>query len=293
MITLASTPPKVVPAARPLLKWVGGKARLLPYLAPLYEPGRSVIEPFFGGGALSFHLAGSHSGLPVVANDWLEPLMGVYRAVQSDVKEFISGVEAFALPYLERGTREERREFYYETREKYATGEQDEPWVLFFLLRCAYSGLYRSAKKYPGRFYTPHGMGEEKRGFYFPDRLYKAHGLMESWTLSAGDFMSVLERVDHNSFVFLDPPYRGTFDGYTGVGFTDEQQEQVVEFFKEAHRRGARVVYTNKELGDGFYRDRFAGFNLSHVPIKYQVNGDGMRVGRPETLEVLVHNVGM
>lgn len=293
MITLAPQVPKIVPAARPLLKWVGGKARLLPHLAPLYTPGQKVVEPFFGGGALSFHLAGTFPGLGVVANDWLEPLMGIYRAVQSDAEGFIAGVEEFALPYLELPTKEERREFYYQLREDHAMGVRNEPWLLFFLLRCAYSGLYRSAKKHPGRFYTPHGMGEERAGFYFPDRLRTAGNLMQSWVLSSTDFMDVLDQVDADTFVFLDPPYRGTFDGYTGVGFTDVQQEQVVEFFHEAVRRGATAVYTNKELGDEFYQERFKGFTQVHVPIRYQVNGDGMRVGRPQTLEVLVHNKGV
>jgi DNA adenine methylase len=46
------------PAARPLLKWVGGKGRLLPELLKrVPKTFGTYLEPFVGGGALFFRLA--------------------------------------------------------------------------------------------------------------------------------------------------------------------------------------------------------------------------------------------
>lgn len=282
--------PSTTGAGLPILKWVGGKGRLLPHLTPLYAGQGKVVEPFFGGGALSFHLAAANPGLPVVANDLLTPVVSIYEAVRADVEGFIGQVDAFAEPYLAARGKAARREFYYSVRERYKTAELDGPAPLFFLLWCAYSGLYRTGKTYPGRFNTPHGFGQEKAGFYHPERLRAAALAMSSWTFTSTDFAETLEHVDADTFVFCDPPYRQTYDGYTGEGFTEDDQMRVVEFVRAAATTGARVVYTNKDTGDGFYEEHFPGFTIQRVPIRYQVNRNCVDVGRPQTLEVVIHN---
>lgn len=274
----------------PILKWVGGKARLLDRIVPLYGGERRIVEPFFGGGAVSFHLAGADPTVEVVANDALDALIGIYEAVRTDPDGLIADVEAFAVPYLEAGGKDGRRAFYYEVRDRYMRAEIDGPGPLLFLLRCAYSGMYRTGKAHPGRFNTSHGFGNERPGFHQPDRIRAAAGVMAGWTLLAGDFADTLSWVDADSFVFLDPPYRETYGGYTGDGFDEADQRRVVRFAHAAAERGATVVYTNKDLGDGFYDDAFDGWRVERVPIRYQVNRNCAEVGRPETFEVLISN---
>ncbi len=289
------TPPAPRPATQnpsglPLLKWVGGKTKMLPVLLPLYEGQPKVIEPFFGGGALSFRLAAQNPALEVVANDWLPHLIEIYEAVRTDAEAFIRGVDVYATPYLAQTGKDLRRAYYYDIRQKYMTSALDGPEVLFFLLWTAYSGMFRTGKEYPGRFNTSHGFGTEKPGFYHPDRLRAAAPSMASWQLMVGDFTQTLPAVDRDSFVFLDPPYRGTYDGYTDDGFTEADQIRVAEYFKACHELGAKVVYTNKDLGDSFYTTHFAGFTISKVPIRYTVNRNAATVGRPITYEVVISN---
>jgi DNA adenine methylase len=267
---------------------VGGKSRLLPHIVPLAAGADRVVEPFFGGGAVSFALAAENPTVDVVASDALAPLMDIYRAVRSSPDEFISAVEAFASPYLAAGSKAARRAEYYRVREEYLHGRVDGPAPLFFMLWCAYSGLYRTGKTFPGRFNTSHGFGAEKPGFYRPDRLRSVAPLLDAWVLLDGDFSDTLRFVGPATFVFLDPPYRETYGGYTSDGFNDVDQERVVSYFWEAAERGARVAYTNKDVGDGFYDDRFPGCDISRIPIRYQVNRNCSTVGRPQTHEVLI-----
>jgi DNA adenine methylase len=274
----------------PLLKWVGGKTKMLPHLLPHYSGQPRVIEPFFGGGALSFHLSATNPELEVVGNDFLEPLIDVYDAIRTDVEGFIQEVESYAAPYLRRRTLETRRAHYYKIRDSYMQRTLDGPEVLFFMLWCAYSGMYRTGKTYPGRFNTPHGFGKETQGFYHPERLRAAAPVMRHWDLLAGDFSAVLPKVTSDSFVFLDPPYRETYTGYTDDGFSEADQLRVVEFFKAAHAAGAKVVYTNKDLQDGFYRKHFKGFTIQRAPIRYTVNRNSATVGRPVSHEVVISN---
>lgn len=274
------------------MKWVGGKKRLLPRILGHYDGQSRVVEPFFGGGAVSFAVAAGNPAVEVFANDKIVELVDIYRAVRADVDAFIAGVDRFAGPYLAEHGKDARRKFFYEVRQAYMERQIDGPEPLFFLLWCAYSGLYRTGKEFPGRFNTSHGFGLEKPGFYKPERLRAAAEVMGSWTFTSGDFAALASRVTADSFVFLDPPYRETYTGYTADGFGAADQERVVEFALEAARRGATVVYTNKHLGDDWYDERFvpAGFTVELVPIRYQVNRDCATAGRPETLEVLISN---
>lgn len=295
MVLPILAPPAALPllpdeAGLPILKWVGGKGRLLPHLVPLFDGQSKVVEPFFGGGALSFRLSAARPGLQVVANDLLHPVIGIYEAVRDDVEVFIAAVQEFAEPYLACVGKDARRAFYYDVRERYMVGALDGPAPLFFLLWCAYSGLYRTGKTYPGRFNTPHGFGQEKSDFFHVNRLRSAAVAMAAWQFTSTDFADTLAHVDADTLVFLDPPYRQTYTGYTGVGFDEADQLRVVDLFKAAHAAGARVVYTNKDLGDGFYEEHFAGFTLARVPIRYQVNRNCADVGRPMSYEVLIHN---
>lgn len=289
-MTATALPLPAAHSGEPILKWVGGKGRLLGHLTPLYSGQSTVVEPFFGGGALSFHLAAANPGLRVVANDMLGAVIEIYEAVRDDVEGFITAVQQYAGPYLAQEGKDARRAFYYQVRERYMRRELDGPEPLFFMLWCAYSGLYRTGKTYPGRFNTPHGFGRERPGFYHPERLRSAAPLMRTWQFTSSDFMDTLGEVGTDTFVFLDPPYRETYTGYTGAGFGEDDQMRVVEYFHRAAARGAQVVYTNKDLGDGFYEQHLGQFTIQRVPIRYQVNANSAKVGRPVTHEVIIHN---
>lgn len=274
----------------PLMRWVGGKTRMLPSVVPHFANQTKVVEPFFGGGALSFHLASRRPGLDVVANDRIGAVVDIYEAIRDDVEAFIAGVDSFAAPYLARADKEGRRAYYYDIRRQYMESTIDAPEPLFFLLWCAYSGMFRSGKEFPGRFNTSHGFGNEKPGFYHPERLRATAPLMASWEFTCGDFYDTLSKVTSSTFVFLDPPYRGTYDGYTDEGFTEKDQIRVAKYFKACDKAGAKVVYTNKDLGDSFYAKHFKGFSIERVPIRYSVNRNSATVGRPSSYEVVISN---
>ncbi|HSQ67790.1 MAG TPA: DNA adenine methylase, partial [Polyangiaceae bacterium] len=71
--------------ARPIVKWAGGKGRLVPALRRHVPPKmRTYVEPFAGGAALFFALA-SETPRPferAVLCDMNEELVACYRAVQ-------------------------------------------------------------------------------------------------------------------------------------------------------------------------------------------------------------------
>lgn len=63
---------------RPLIKWPGGKSSEISTIEALIPPFSRYFEPFFGGGALYFHLQPQQA----VLNDISSALMDFYRLVQ-------------------------------------------------------------------------------------------------------------------------------------------------------------------------------------------------------------------
>lgn len=68
---------------KPIIKWPGGKSReidKIEHLIPSYD---RYIEPFFGGGALFFHL----SPKAAVINDISESLMQYYKLIKAQDRQ--------------------------------------------------------------------------------------------------------------------------------------------------------------------------------------------------------------
>jgi DNA adenine methylase len=273
----------------PIIKWVGGKARLLSAIFDHYDGQSRLVEPFLGGGAVSLALSGRQPMLEVIANDYLPELVQVYKAVAHDVEGFITKVEALAAPYLAQPDKRTRRAYYYEVRNRHEQSTHEEPAMLFFLLWTAYQGLFKTSTV-TGQFKTAHGFGIERANFYHPDRLRANASLMQRWRLTSGDFASLLSGVNEDSFVYLDPPYRQTFGNYTCAGFDEADQLRVVEFARESAKKGATFVYSNKYQDDGFYEKNFAGFDIQRINVRHQVAPNAARVGRPKVAEVLITN---
>jgi len=77
---------------KPLIKWPGGKTRLLREILPLVPPHDHYCEPFVGGGALFLAVEPAVSSL----NDISSELISFYRMVQAQDGAFLSILDAAA-----------------------------------------------------------------------------------------------------------------------------------------------------------------------------------------------------
>lgn len=68
---------------KPFIKWPGGKSSEIQYIENLIPAYERYVEPFFGGGAVFFHLEPSKAAI----NDISELLTGFYSLIQKQSKE--------------------------------------------------------------------------------------------------------------------------------------------------------------------------------------------------------------
>lgn len=154
---------------KPMIKYRGGKSKEIPHImqhVPMYK-GR-YIEPFFGGGAVFFHLEPQRA----IVNDINAPLMSFYLGVRNDYQNLrreLNEIETLytanravfdALKALHPDERVEdhNEELYYQIRNMYnniTERQYSDALLYFFINKTAYSGMIRYNSK--GEFNVPFG----------------------------------------------------------------------------------------------------------------------------------------
>ena len=258
---------------KPLFMWAGGKTRMIKkYAEYLPDTFNHYVEPFVGAGAMFIWAYQQNPEATFVLNDSNESIMRIYAAVRDDVKEFTEHLDVLSERYLSLD-KPGRKEFYYALRNEHAYefskwGDIQETATLYFLMKTGFNGIWQINQNTNGRFGTPCGLLNQKDKVYDYDNVMQWHDALQNCTLLSGDFNNTLDHVQRGSYVFLDPPYRGSFTQY-GVDFDDGLQQQVVDFLNDSKELGAYVLMSNRDVGDGFFEDRTDSNHLVKFDITY------------------------
>jgi DNA adenine methylase len=271
---------------KPLFMWAGGKTRLIKKYKEqqvLPESFDKYIEPFVGAGAMFIWAYEQNPEAKFVLNDSNESIMSIYKAVKSDTQEFMNCMESLSEAYLPL-SKENRKAFYYELRRQHAF--EYEMWsttkeaaTLYFLMKTGFNGIWQINKNTNGRFGTPSGLLNQKDKVYDKDNVLEWSKALRRCKLMSGDFQQTLEQATPDSYVFLDPPYRGSFTQY-GVDFDDNLQESVIKFLNDLTDRGAYAMMSNRDIGDNFFESRQGNNKIIYFDVTYTAgrrkkNADG------------------
>jgi DNA adenine methylase len=282
--------------ARPFLKWAGGKTQLVPELVAR-SPRRidTYYEPFLGGGAMFFALAGDPELAPrrAVLNDANRELVTVYEVVRDEVARLIARLEALATPYLAAGP-EERAEIYYAQRARTPDDHVDTAARFIFLNKTCFNGLYRVNRR--GEFNVPHGRYLTPRILDEP-ALHAAAAALRDVELMTGDFATAASRAQAGDFVYFDPPFEplsktSSFTGYTEGAFSRHEQVRLKWLFDDLTERGVAAMLSNSpaEWLVGIYEgqrahlidgnvERQPGYQVERTPARRAINSRGDRRG--------------
>ena len=281
----SSTPSNETSAtsAAPVLKWAGGKRRLLAQYEPHF-PGTfdRYFEPFFGGGAVFFWLfsRGLLNNTPVFLNDVNPELVNFYTVLRDDCESLISKLQEHA--------KKHGKDYYYETRAK--KQRQMKPANraarLMYLNRTCFNGLYRVNSK--GEFNVP--MGRYKNPLICdPAGLRAASAALQEGTFGLGCFEEAVSGAKAGDLVYFDPPYvplntTSSFTSYTRENFTLEDQERLAQTFRELAHRGVKVCLSNSDTP--VVRDLYKDFTQHVIMAPRAINSKADR--RQKVSELLV-----
>ena len=272
--------PVPAPLAAPVIKWVGGKTKLLGELLSRIPTrfGR-YFEPFAGGAALFFRVAPDRA----VLADSNPDLIALYRVLTSDVAGVIRKLEHH------RAVHDDRH--YYATRARW--NDPDAAWspvergaAFIYLNKTCFNGLWRVNRA--GAFNVPIGRYTDPP-ICVPEALRAASTALARADLRCGDYRPAVRDATRGDFVYFDPPYdpvstTASFTSYTAGAFGPDDQRALAQTARELVARGCHVMLSNSDTP--FVRSLYKGFRVDRVKCSRAINSNAARRG--EVDEVIV-----
>lgn len=295
---------------KPFLKWAGGKTQLLeqfvPYFPTELKNGQinKYCEPFLGSGAVFFFIAQNYYLEKAYLSDINEDLIATFLVVQRNVNELIDELDKLKSEYLAIDY-EDREKYFYKIREKFnkeknrpKTDRYSKDWIpraaqLMFLNKTCFNGLFRLNRK--GEFNVPFGRYKNPK-IYSEEQLYIANSVLQIAEIFITDFDKLKSKINHDVFVYLDPPYRpisttSSFTSYSKFDFTDDDQKRLAKFYKELSDKGNKLMLSNsdpknKNPQDHFFEDLYEGFYINRVKANRMINCNGNDRGKINELVI-------
>jgi DNA adenine methylase len=250
-------------AARPVLKWAGGKTQLLGEILPrLPQRIGTYYEPFLGSGAVFFALAQAKRFERAVLSDQNQELVDVYLALKVDVEALIA--ELSQMRYSE--------EEYYKVRESRPRLLARRAARTIYLNKTGYNGLYRVNRS--GGFNVPFGRHSNPT-ICDETNLRRVAAVLADVTIEVADFEQLARRAKPGDAVYFDPPYlpvsrTASFTAYDRHPFLLEEHERLARVFAELVERGVATVLSNSDTADS--RRLYQKFVCSHPQVTRAIN---------------------
>ena len=275
----------------PVLKYRGGKSREIPrFLQYIPDDFNRYIEPFFGGGAVDFHLEPDNA----IINDLNTRLMTFYQELRNNYPEMRKQLDELQSLY-EKNQKEYKRlktlspnervpnaneELYYKMRElfNHPNGEFLDGVLYFFINKTAYSGMIRYNNS--GEYNVPFGRYPNLNTRLITEQHSELLQRTELYNL---DYKKIFDMAQEDDFIFLDPPYDCVFNDYGNIdmmnGFDEEQHRRLAEEFKKLPCR-ALMIIGKTPLTEELYKDYIFDeyYKNYSVNIKNRFNNDKMHI---------------
>jgi DNA adenine methylase len=269
----------------PFLKWVGGKRQLMPSIVaclPRDVKTYRYVEPFVGGGAVLFHLQPKKATI----NDLNTELINVYSVIKNNLDALITDLKKH----------ENNSVYFYAIRnldrspDYKKLSDIERASRIIYLNKTCFNGLYRVNNA--GEFNSPFGNYKNPNIINEPT-LKAVNKYLNSNTiiLLNKDYENILDEVEQNSFVYLDPPYHpisssSNFTGYVQGGWNMFDQIRLREACDKLNARGIKFLLSNSSAN--FIKDQYKQYNISTVKANRAINSDG--ANRGEIDEMLIRN---
>ena len=265
---------KKIHIPKPILKWVGGKSKIIDKLIVDFPIEiNNYREAFLGGGSVLLSLLSYvKSGVikirgNIYAYDLNEPLINIYKNIQTRHNELYDTLQNIIADFNECGNGEINRipanideakiakeNFYYWMRSEYnKLCLQDKTSVsgsamFIFLNKTCFRGVFRVG---PRGFNVPYGH-YNKPEIINKTHLEEIHYLIQKVIFECCDFNTSLTIVEPNDFVYLDPPYAPitdtSFVGYTENGFNIEHHNKLFKLIHALTDTNKKIMLSNADV---------------------------------------------
>jgi len=276
--------------SKPILKWAGGKTKIIDKLLDKFPRKMNHYhEIFLGGGSVLFALLSNKNIIingNIYAYDLNEPLIYVYKNIQSNHESLYDNIQLLINDYQSCENNDKNRKpnditeaksskesYYYWIRKTYNQLTPDDKLTVYgsalfiFLNKTCFRGLFRISVN---GFNVPYGNYTNPE-IINKEHLTHVHLLIKDVIFECCDFKTSLRKVQNDDFTYLDPPYvqydKKSFVSYTVNGFGLEQHEQL---FKLCNALNSNFMLSNADVK--LVRDSFKNNTIESILCKRSIN---------------------
>lgn len=239
------------------MKWCGGKQRLVSQLlSHVPETYGTYFEPFIGAGSLYLALKPSKAYI----GDLNEELIETYKGIQRDPQKVVDLLKSYP----------NDKEAFLKIRDASYSSSEERAARMLYVNRAGFNGLYRVNKK--GKCNVAYG--KRKSLDYNFENILEVGDFLKNGTdtkILHGDYKQFLPLVSSGDFIYLDPPYYGTFASYTSTPFTNEDLQHLSDFVDQCVAKGAKVLISNSNAPKVL--ETFQKYTIVPVKLKWVVGG--------------------
>lgn len=279
---------------RSLIKWAGGKGRVMPLLKPYllskkFSETKNFYEPFCGSLTVSLKLNRPYMFL----NDKNRNLINFFEQVKSNSEKLYKKIIKLK---NECNAANDKESFYYRVREDYnsqyvVNGNAITNAAYFwFLNKTGFNGMYRETKS--GKFNIPFGSRDCPELDY--NHVIQVSNAIQNANFSSLNFDSFCDKIESDSSVYLDPPYlpyseTSNFTSYLGKGFGIDLHIKLSKIMKRLNRKGIPVIMSNSKslLTEDIYGS-LKDFSLKEISVSRSISAASE--SRKKAGEYIIYN---
>ena len=280
----------------PILKWAGGKRRLLkelkqrlPDLVKKNEK-FDYCEPFFGGGALLFEVISKFNTDKVLINDINSRLVNFYVQTKKKPDALVNEIQSLIVSFNKIRN---KKECYYDVRSEFnkTSDHIQEASMLYFLNKSCFNGIYRENKN--GQFNVPFGNKESIS--VDSDNIFSvSHYFNKANVEIRNSSFDEIILTTAQTFYFLDPPYRpisntSSFTSYSHKSDdNDLLQIKLAAYCKEIDSIGSMFMQTNSLSTDGYFQNLYSKFSIDQIKVMRGLAAN--KASRKKVGEIIITN---
>lgn len=274
------------------MNYIGGKAKLLPQLIPLFPTEINTLYDVFTGGG---NIIANISAKLYKANDLNDFVIGILKTFyHKDINSILMEIDAIINKY---SLSKENRDGFLRLRSDYNVNKS--PLMLYTLICYSFNYQFRFNNNLD--YNTPFGRNKShfsdklrERLIQFVERLQ-----MRDISFSSQFFDKFLLNQDFKAgdFVYLDPPYLITTGNYNdgNRGFkdwTNDEENRLYEVLEHLDKNGVRWALSNvaehKGKKNQLLLDFSQHYNLHHL--NYSYANSSHNTNRSSSKEILLTN---
>ena len=194
---------------KPIVKYQGGKSKELSIIKQYITDNHlRIVEPFCGGGAVSFAME-----LPSVLYDINQNIINLYQVVSNEIwypklQKYINEIKTYNHNELE--------EIFYKSRDiinhKIEVSQLHQALAYVVVRQLCFSGMERYNSK--GEFNVPFGHYQK----FSCNLSVNHHEFLKTCIIKNASALDCFDEIQTNDFIFIDPPYLNRLGYSTGDG---------------------------------------------------------------------------